>query len=231
MTPERGRGDLGFTLLEILVGLVISSMIMVGLTAAMKVVNSGWERAAHSIEKQSALTAGLDILGDDISRIERIAAKNKKQFLFGGSPDEAVYILAERDGHNQAGLYWVRLLVRRDNGVTELIRMRAPRRLGEEDFGAIGWRDEVVLLRGAYKIEMSYRSLRSGGSDWNRYWERQNRLPQQIRFDIRDRDGTPAVPEMILALKIGAEAACLDAASPECTLNTKGELTAKEDPK
>lgn len=229
MTHRQSRGEDGFTLLEILVGLVISSLIMVGLTSVMQIVNTGWGRAAASIEKQSSLTAGLDILAGDIARIERIPAKDRKTFLFGGSPAEAVFILAERDSHNQWGLYWVRLLVRSDNGLTELVRMRARRKSGESDLSALSWRDEVVLLHGAYAVEMSYRAPRSG-SEWSRYWEGQNRLPQQIRFAITGADGKPAVPEMVLALKIGAETACFEASAAGCTINSRGELTNQDQP-
>ena len=212
-----------------MVGLVISSLIMVGLTGVMQVVNTGWGRATVSIEKQSALTAGLDILAADIARIERVVSKDRKSFLFGGSPAEAVYILAERDSHNEAGLYWVRLLVRGEDGITELVRMRAPRVFGENDISRISWRDEVVLLRGRYAIEMSYRAP-PAETKWNRFWEGQARLPRQIRFVITGADGKPAVPEMVLALKIGAESSCFEDAASGCTLNSGGELVNQGEP-
>ncbi len=219
--------EAGFTLLEILVGLVISSLIMVGLTSVMQVVNAGWGRATASIEKQSAMTAGLDILAGDIARIERVVSKDGKTFVFGGSPAEAVFILAERDAHNEAGLYWVRILVRSEKGITELVRMRSPRIFGQDDISAIAWRDEVVLLRGRYAIEMSYRAPRLA-ADWSRYWEGQARLPQQIRFVITGSDGKPAVPEMVLALNIGAEVACFEPAAAGCTISNGGELVAEK---
>ncbi len=229
MSLGPNHGEAGFTLLEILVGLVISSLIMVGLTSVMQVVNTGWGRATVSIEKQSSLTAGLDILSADIARIERIVAKDRKSFLFGGSPAEAVYILAERDSHNEAGLYWVRLLVRSEDGLTELVRMRAPRIFGENDISRISWRDEVVLLRGRYGIELSYRAP-PAEAEWSRYWEGQARLPRQIRFVITGADGKPAMPEMVLALKIGAESACFEDTAAGCTLSTGGELVNQEEP-
>jgi prepilin-type N-terminal cleavage/methylation domain-containing protein len=228
MTRKWARQD-GFTLFEILVGLVISSLIMVGLTASMRTVNAGWDAATAAIERQGAFAGGLPIIAEDIAHIERLANKTGQKFLFGGSPAEAAFIIAERDSQNRAGLYWVRLLVRSEAGVTELVRMRAPYRAGDEDPVAIDWKDEVVLLRGPYEIEMNYRAPRSGVADWRRYWEGENRLPQQFRLMIGDRSAGISLPEIVLALRIDAEVQCLANPGAGCTMTSRGVLQPPEE--
>ncbi len=217
----------GFTLLEILVGLAISSLIMVGLTAAMQTIDRGWNRTTESVERQGTLASGFHVLAGDIARIERApAGGDAPGFLFAGSASEAIYVLAERPGNNRAGLYWVRLQVRDRDGATEFVRMRAPFVSGRQDVSTLVWADEVVLMRGNIAGEMTYRSPRAGLRSWSTSWLAGNRLPEQIKIEITDRKtGLWLTPAMVLALEIDAEAACFNADSPACTMKTEGALT------
>ena len=218
----------GFTLLEILVGLAISSLIMVGLTAAMQTIDRGWNRTTESVERQGMLGTGFHVLAGDIARIERamVGGTGAPGFLFAGTASEAIYVLAERPGNNRAGLYWVRLLVRERDGVTELVRMRAAFVSGRQNVSAIAWADEVILVRGNIAVEMTYRSPRAGLRTWSTSWPAGNRLPEQVKIEVTDRKtGLWLAPAMVLALEIDAEAACFNADSASCTMNTEGALT------
>ena len=218
----------GFTLLEILVGLMISSLIMVGLSLSMKTINMGFDSATRSLERQATITTGLDIVAGDISRIQRVVdnPESPRQFLFAGTRHETVYILAERPGNNRAGLYWVRLLVRKTDDGEELVRMRAPYSARQTDLAAINWRDDVVLLRGGVSIEISYRAPSAGLRSWANGWQARNMLPGEIKLEIVDiRTGRLRVPVFVAALKIGAEADCVIAGAPGCTIGTGGLLS------
>ncbi|MGQ0486251.1 MAG: PulJ/GspJ family protein [Hyphomicrobiales bacterium] len=220
--------DAGFTLLEILVGLAISSLIMVGLTAAMQTIDRGWNRTTESVGRQGTLATGFHVLAGDIARIERATAGEAGEpgFLFAGTASEAVYVLAERPGNNRAGLYWVRLQVRERDGATELVRMRAPFVSGRQNVSTLAWADEVILMRGNIAVEMTYRSPRAELPNWSASWPAGNRLPEQIKIEITDRQtGLWLAPAMVLALEIDAEAACFTADSPSCTMHTEGALT------
>jgi prepilin-type N-terminal cleavage/methylation domain-containing protein len=222
------RRNAGFTLLEILVGLAISSLIMVGLTAAMQTVDRGWNRTTQSIERQGTLATGFHVLAGDVARIERAisGSAGAPGFLFAGTASEAIYVLAERPGNNRAGLYWVRLQVREQGGVTELVRTRAPFVSGRQDVAAIAWGDDVILVSGNIAVEMTYRAPRAGLRSWSTSWPAGNRLPEQIKIEITDRKtGLWLAPAMVLALEIDAEAACFNADSASCTMKTEGALT------
>jgi prepilin-type N-terminal cleavage/methylation domain-containing protein len=220
--------DAGFTLLEILVGLAISSLIMVGLTAAMQTVDRGWTRTTESVERQATLASGFHVLAGDIARIERAIAAGggTPGFLFAGTASEAIFVLAERPGNNRAGLYWVRLQVRERDGANELVRMRAPFVSGRQNVPAIAWADEVILIRGNIAVEMTYRSPRAGLRSWSTSWPAGNRLPEQIKIEITNRKtGRWLAPAMVMTLAIDAEAACFNADSTSCTMKTEGALT------
>ncbi len=222
-------GERGFTLLEIMVGLLISSLIMVSLSMAVRSINRGFDQAAASFERQGTIATGLHVVAQDISRIERPFdnLENPTRFLFTGTPGEIVYVLAERPGNNPAGLYWVRLLARVSDGATELVRMRAPFTQPGAEPAAITWGDEVVLFRGRAGIEFSYRAPRAKLRSWANSWQAVNMLPGQIKIEITDTaTGRLLVPGFVATLKIGAEAACAAADAAGCTMKSEGSLSA-----
>jgi general secretion pathway protein J len=230
VTPQES-GQSGFTLFEILVGLLVSVLIMAGLTVAMRSMNVGWESTVDALGRQDLFANGFHIIAGDISRIERMPDKieNADRFLFSGSRSEAVFLLSERPASNQEGLYWIRMFVRSGDDGTELIRMRAPFEDKLQDLAGIAWRDEVVLLRGRFMIGFSYRAPRGGFPEWTTSWEIRNRLPEQMRVEILDpATGQPLMPPLVQTLNNTAETECINLKSPGCTVSTKGELVPRK---
>lgn len=222
-------GESGFTLLEIMVGLLISSLIMVSLSMAIGNINRGFDQATASLERQGTIATGLHVMAQDLSRIERPVdnPETPARFLFTGKPDEIIYVMAERPGSNPAGLYWVRLQVRAAEGATELVRMRAPFRPGNADPSTIAWGDEVVLIRGNMGFRFSYRAPRAKLRTWASSWEARNMLPGQIMIELSDiATGRLRVPAFVANLKISAEVACATAETPGCTMKSEGALVA-----
>jgi general secretion pathway protein J len=216
----------GFTLLEILVGLTVSSLILIGLSQAMTTIDRGFEQATESIGRQGTIATGLRIVAGDISRIQRVldVPEQPTRFLFEGTGNRATYVVAERPGNNRAGLYWVRLAVRDTEDGQELVRMRAPFVAADRD-SAIAWRDEVVLLRGGMAIALSYRAPRAGLRSWAADWPAGDLMPGQIKIELTDlATGRLRVPVFVQTLKIGAEADCVTAAASGCTLQSEGRI-------
>jgi prepilin-type N-terminal cleavage/methylation domain-containing protein len=228
--PRNESIESGFTLLEILVGLFISSLILGGLGLAMGSINRGFEQTTASIDRQGSVTTGLEVFHQDVSRIERVTdnPENPARFLFTGSPLEVVYVLAERPGSNEEGLYWVRLAITKESGgESVLTRMRAPFKRPVPALTAIAWKDEVVLIRGPVDIKLSYRNPRAGLRDWAGLWAAGNMLPEQIRIEVTDTaTGRARVPGLTATLKIAAEAGCADANAAGCSMRDNGKLVA-----
>ena len=228
--PRNDCGECGFTLLEILVGLLISSLILAGLSLAMGSINRGYEQTTAAIDRQGAITTGLEVFHQDVSRIERVTynPENPALFLFFGAPREMMYVLAERPGSNEDGLYWVRLAItKEDNGADVLTRTRAAFKRPIPATNAIAWTDEVVLIRGPVEMAFSYRNPRAGLRDWAGTWAAGNMLPGQIRIEITDTaTGRARVPGFTATLKIAAEADCADLNAPGCSMRNSGKLVA-----
>jgi prepilin-type N-terminal cleavage/methylation domain-containing protein len=220
--------EAGFTLVEILVGLLISSLIMVGLGLATKTINMGVEQTTASIRRDTAISAGLYIAGGDIARVERVFDDPAKpaQFLFSGKPGEVIFILTERPENNHAGAYWIRFQVRGAPGGEELVRERAPYNPLNTDPRTLRWADAVVLMRGDIAIEFSYRAPRTGLREWQGTWEAHTVLPGEIKIEIVDQGtGRLRVPTFVQTLRIGAESMCA-AGLPGCTSKSNGFINA-----
>jgi hypothetical protein len=223
----RDHGESGFTLLEILIGLLVSVLIMAGLTAAMRTMHLGWDATVSTLGKQDLFANGLHIISGDISRVQRMADKveNAERFLFRGSRSELIFLLAERPASDQEGLHWIRLFARQSDAGVALVRMRAPYETRLQDLEGIQWRDPVVLLEGNFVIGFSYRAPLGGFPSWSASWNIANRLPEQIRVEVLDPEsGRFLMPPLVQTLDIRAEADCIDPKSGGCTIDTKGEL-------
>lgn len=228
---SKDRAESGFTLLEVLIGLLISSLILAGLSLAMGTVNRGYEQLGTVIDRQGELATGLSVFEDDVSRIARLPEDPAQplQFVFSGTPREMIYVLGERPGSNEAGLYWVRLAIRNGQGGSELVRQRAAFRRPPAAADNIPWADDVVLVSGPFAISLSYRSTRAGLRDWAGNWEARNMLPNQVRLDIKDEaTGRARIPPFTATLKIAAEASCADANAAGCTIKSDGALVSAE---
>jgi prepilin-type N-terminal cleavage/methylation domain-containing protein len=222
--------EAGFTLLEILVGLMISALLLVAASLAMKTINMSYDRTTMVLGRESQLATGLEIFAGDTSRIERAFDNPGKptQFIFSGKAKEMIYVLAERPGNNPGGIYWVRLLVRRAGAGEELVRQRAPMQLGEANPELVKWTDDVTLLSGDFSVALSYRSTRAGLRQWAASWDAHNMLPDQVMITITDLStGRLRVPVFVQTLKLDAEANCGDPGNAGCTMTSLGgDITA-----
>lgn len=205
------RRQRGFTLLEIIVGLAISSMILVSLNLVMGAISRGMDQTAESLGRQSSLASALDVFSADIARIEplRETPDARSPYLFEGSRDRMVYPLAERPGNNEAGLYLVRLTVRDTEDGTQLVRERQPFGVGASDFAVGDWLDEVVLASGDMNFAFAYRAPGAGLEGWLEAWGPTERMPEQIRITVTDRaTGRLRIPVFVQPLRIDAEIRC-----------------------
>lgn len=209
--PEHRR-EAGFTLIEVLAALVLSSLVLVSLNMAMSAVGKGTDHTRRSLGEQSELGAALDIFSRDVGRIAKIRRPAKPGdfagYVFDGRSDAIVYPLREEEGLTAPGLYLVRLSVRQKDGRSTLLRERTPLPAGD-DATLPQWGDPVELLSGPYDIAFAYRAQRTGQREWNGSWQATETMPEQIRLTVTNREtGRLRVPGFVQALAIDSEVDC-----------------------
>lgn len=209
----------GFTLVEVLAALAVSSLILVSLNLAMTTIRQGSETARGRLSDTAALSTAVEVFSNDIARIAMIRRNEEDKaqgYVFDGGPQQIIYPLTEWTGVTRAGLYMVRLRVDTSTQMTQLIRERAPLPAGASLEGDQEWVDPVVLLEGDYDVSFAYRAPRSGGRDWKDIWPGSPLMPEQIRLTVTDRKtGRLAMPVFTQPLGINGEVQCA-AEGPDC---------------
>ncbi len=224
---RRSKQQAGFTLIEVLVGLIISASIMAGLTALASSVNLGWGNVVRKLSGQETISNGLAIAAGDISRIQRIADRALAQpvFHFRGEPSSITFIISERPASSATGLYWIHFYNRKTSSGTVLVRARAPFNAKPSTVAKVSWADEVILSEGAVSFAFSYKGARNAGEAWLHDWPAGDALPGLVQIQMKDfKTGVEAYPSMVIALKVGAEVACVEIEGPECTMRSTGKL-------
>lgn len=228
---HRSSQQEGFTLIEVLVGLVISASVIAGLTTLASSVNIGWSQVVRKLSSQEKVSTGLAIAAGDISRIQRIADRQSKppQFHFHGQPSSITFVVQERPASGAKGLYWVHLFSRQTRSGTALIRVHAPFYTTDGSAAAAKWADEVVLSEGGFSFSFSYKRAHGASDAWLYDWREHDTLPGLVRIQTTEsRTGAQAYPPMVIALKVSAEAACVNIESPDCTMKSLGKLMSEK---
>ena len=216
--PELACREAGFTLVEVLAALALASLIFVVLNLAMTTIERSVAASRGSLGNQEAVEAAARIFTRDVARIAMIrrGGTGAQSYLFEGTARQMIYPLGETQGLTQSGLYLIRLRAETIQGVTQLIRERAPLLPGEDLRVPDVWGDDVVLLEGRFDIGFSYRAQRTGSRAWADVWTGAAAMPQQVRLTIAEPGtGRLRIPVLVQSLLIDAEAQCA-AAAEDC---------------
>jgi general secretion pathway protein J len=181
------RADAGFTLIEALVAVLLTSVIMTALAAVTAQWMPGWERGIRRLQRIDTLAAGFDRLVGDIAAAEIVSTQgDKAPPLFDGRELSVVFVRPTLNPNSTGGLEIVRLAQTSDDRGPVLVRSTtpfAPDAAHAGDADAITFANPVAMLRGPYSISFSY-----AGVDriWHDTWRRQPILPRTVRVRLRD---------------------------------------------
>ena len=204
-----GEAEAGFTLIEVLAALAVSSLLLVSLNLAMTSVRQGAEQTRQSMASQAAITSATDIVVRDVARIARVRQEGDAGYLFEGSARQMIYPLAERRSAGGGNFFLVRLRAEEEGGLTRLLRERAPFPPGDPPGPAAQWGDAVVLLEGPFEIGFAYRAQRGSERRWRETWAGREGMPEQLRLTLTDRrTGRLRIPVLVQSLHIDAEVQC-----------------------
>jgi general secretion pathway protein J len=181
------RSDAGFTLVEALVAVLLTSVIMAALAAVTAQWMPGWERGVGRLQRVDALAAGLDRLVGDIAAAEIVSTQgDKAPPLFDGRELSLVFVRPTLNPNSTGGIEIVRLATTSDERGPVLVRSTIPftpdtTYAGDAD--AITFANPVAMLRGPFSISFSY-----AGVDriWRDTWRQQPILPRAVRVRVRD---------------------------------------------
>jgi Tfp pilus assembly protein PilV len=218
----------GFTLIEALAMLAITSVIMVGVTALIHDVSRNFDRGTRGASNGERLLLAVERIAQDFGSARFVLWNSKNgpavAFTADASSDDGsmkvVFVGSAGVMSGPQGDEVVTLTIEQnDDGVTQLVRRRAPwtgSRMRAED---IVPSDPVVLIEG--KVDISFQFARigpNGALEWSESWTRTDALPRFVRLIVRDRaSGRDLLSEADFVVRADAPAGCgRPDANPAC---------------
>jgi type II secretory pathway component PulJ len=226
MARERTEARSGFTLIEALAMLALTSVIMVGMTALIHDVAKNFDRGTRGVTAGERLLLAVERLAQDFGSARYVVWNSKNgpavAFMAESNDDglaKVVFVANAGVMSGPQGDEVITLTVERDDSVTRLVRRRTQwmgSRMHAED--AIP-ADPVVLIEGKVDIALQFAGIGPNGAlQWSGSWTGAQALPRFVRLFVRDRaSGRDLLGESDFVVRADAPAACgRPDASPGC---------------
>jgi general secretion pathway protein J len=233
---NKGRRG-GFTLVETLAALAVTTSIIVGAATLTHHVVFHFDHGARGVDDAERFALAMERLARDFGAASyatlkptgaaaRIApapgaapGKTREEppalVAFDGAAERLVFVTSSAVAARAAREEIVTLSVESvgEDGA-RLVRRRTPwlgPRGGLDDGPA---QDLVVLLEGRFDISFAYGRVEQGATSWSADWRGETELPRLVRLDLRDKDtGERLFPGAEFVLRADAPAACASADS------------------
>lgn len=201
------RGQSGFTLLEMMVGITIFSLVIVVLYAGYRLGMRSWE----SGERTQAAISELRLAGTFVRRHVTqtlplaISRNNAWHLWFEGDGERLVFVTSMPAYLGQGGMYEMTLSVdERDDGAALMVARRLLH--PDADPGRPGVDDQPRALVGdlqSARFDFFGTDSDDVEASWHRRWEGKQRLPRLVRLQLTSHVAG-AWPEILIPLPTNA---------------------------
>lgn len=201
-TTRRQHRQRGFTLVEVLIALVLISLLMLLLTAAMRSMGQSETAIAERVEQvedyRTAVNFVRDVLGEASARpiARSVANGTSPPAFFVGSPAELSWIGVMPARYGVGGRHYMRLAL--ENGA--LVLRYAPW-LDAAAFSNWGSANSVVLVPDVGQLNLSYQDPRTG--QWLPAWPPEdvaNNLPLPSAVQLELNSTRMVWPSLVVAV-------------------------------
>jgi general secretion pathway protein J len=209
--------EVGFTLIEMLVGLALLGLLTLVLFSALRFGSQSWERAEGKSLQVVDLAIMESMLRRELGKAFplRVGLASENKIAFEGD-EHGVRFLAALPAHfSTGGLSLVELRFEAGGDLTESkpgrLSIRHALQNGlETDFTADQKPQESTLISGLVAAEFAYFGWASdqGEPKWNSSWSQNGRFPMLVRVKLQLANGER---ELTIPLRLGEEAGCYQA--------------------
>lgn len=208
----------GFTLIEALAALAISSVIIVTTVTLIHTVAGNFDRGTRGVDAADGLTLALQRLASDFSAARYtvwttqtgLAVAFKGERTDDQKPGQIIFVTERRNESELPTDEVVSLTIEQAGETTRLVRRRAAWTGPNMQIDHVSPQDAVVLLDGDLNISFLFGGLTPGGGlVWSTAWTDTTRLPRFVRLVLRDRStGANPVGEADFIIRADAPLAC-----------------------
>ncbi|MCX7085764.1 MAG: prepilin-type N-terminal cleavage/methylation domain-containing protein [Methylococcales bacterium] len=199
---------LGFTLIEVLIGLTLLSIMTVLLFTSLKICADSWERGEKKIASVNEMAVVYHFFQEHLSVAKPILNESlvdEKPFSFQGGVTSLQFVSNFPESVGKQGLQiFTVALVEEDNTANINVKV-TPYNAAGGDADEESEVDDVILLKHVSEFKLSYFGSEDGMSDgvWLDDWLNKSVLPLLVKVNIVLENGS-YWPEMIIPLKITA---------------------------
>ncbi len=201
----------GFTLLEVIIGATLLSIMMVLLTGSLRIGAESWDAGEERMAKASRMFVVMNFLRGHIGSLLPVAGNKKNGDIdpaIRGWPDSLEYVAALPEQVKAGGLYKFRLYVSKNGGHQDLRMTITPHKVGGEQDDKVEPLDDLPLVENIEDFKLVYLPLviqnmsplgQREEVKWVEEWE-QPQLPALIKLDIKPENEDPW-PTLVIAPK------------------------------
>ncbi len=200
----------GFTLLEVLIGMSILSIMMLLLFASLRICVQNWNAGEEKITQVSQAAVIQHFLQSKLQAtlpLDNVFLK-EKQFSFQGDEEFIQFVASMPISAKRLGLQLFKMTVEKSANKEEgnylLVDIKP---FFPQSEGEIWNTEQVVILKKIQALHFSYFGSDTMNSEpiWQNKWINKYSLPDLVKIDIELTDGE-IWPQIIVALKVNATA-------------------------
>lgn len=190
MSRAPRKSSLGFTLLELLVGLAVTAAVVALMFAGVGVIGRSEERNQRVIERADRMLVVSQWLGRKFDTLRLLSRRNENTFVnfFSGNAAGLLWVAPLPERGDAGGLYVFRMNpLRHDNGSVDLSVEAVPY---DGALMELDWKQALreTLLTDVRTLQWHYQDAQTG--QWTQQWDAAKaNYPVRIRLEVADAQG------------------------------------------
>lgn len=208
------RCSRGFTLVELLVGLSLLSLLTLLLFGGFRFGLRAWEVGSARLEGADAVASAQGLLRREFSEAQPVLVGTPTEatpVLFSGAADRLTFVAPLPAHRGTGGFHVFELALRPAGGTAPTNELLLRWHLYRADDTAPGFdpKDESVVLAGVDAIELSYFGPPTQGAaaQWLKLWDGRLGLPKLVRLQVVFPPGDDRRwPDLVVAPRLQREA-------------------------
>lgn len=216
-SPAAASAQSGFTLLEALIAIALTSMLLAMLATITGHWMASWKLGFERVQSADLLGLGIDRIAADLASAEYVSLEGDARSFFEGTESSVTFVRSAIGPNAAAGLEIVRLAETDDVRGVLLVRSRmafAPITAKALDSGTVEFTNPIVLARPPYRVSFAF-----AGRDriWKETWADVKLLPSAVRVTVHNDSTGEILPvSTATSINVNAPAACVDGSPAGC---------------
>ena len=208
VAPHARRREVGFTLLEVLVAMVVLSLIMTTAFGALRLGERSWEAGLARCSETETLRTVAGVLQRQFNQALPLSwiEDTETTIAFNGAREQLRFIAPAPQHHGATGLFEYTLVVEQDDSINRLVlyyRLHDPDNNGFEPDSSERQR---VLLVDEIKVGplqlLSVSPVADDPPAWHSHWSNDaEAFPQLVNVRLEAKQGQQPWPELNLVLQ------------------------------